>query len=514
MTTIYTASKYLTAAALCLSACVSDMEMTTEVEQELFQQTGYRFWNEPRVDGFGTSWSANTIPICFETGLAEDGTGFNGNSSLVPNFATYKAWFQEAIEESWGRVANLRFVGYGQCAERFSWLLSGWVTIYWGDWYQSVGGYRTDKWTRMSLARPNVSGQSKADFQKFVRHEMGHALGFAHEKDRPDKPAMWGTGGLCGYSVQTGTGWTEVYDAASIMNFSYCNEAAAGVLTPYDIYGVQRVYGRKPARSIVGLGGRCVNTPGFNYTNGTLLQIYDCYGQSNDTWQRSVVSGYQVLGQLSSPYTASVLSARSPRQTWGTWAEVQSYSGINTNNVWKLDGMQWRAIGNTCVTVRADNRLVIATCDPNDLRQRWDWDYGVQGRFRNVATGTCANVANASNATHTPINVYPCGNPNPHWNEVFTTTTRGEIKWGNQCLNVANYYPVPGAELQLYPCAPAGTATKDLYYNELFHLSGPITHGWYGDALSVYGGLSANGTPLHTWVRQPGVSNQDWDIYF
>jgi hypothetical protein len=535
MTTQLSAA-YLCAAAMTFAlGCLDDIgdePTTSSVNQPLFQRGG--LWNTDRVDGFGTSWRANTVPVCFETGLDDVfGTGYDGDSSSVANFESMKVLLREAVEDSWGRVANLRFVHWGTCPSRNHDQLAGWVTIFWREGPTGCGagwpagqscnpqtniGYIPDEWTRMGLNRFTGTFGQLADeqFKAVARHEMGHALGFDHEKDRPDYSGSPGTNCSAVTPRPSGTVWTEVYDPASIMNYTYCAEAN-GELSPYDVYGVQRAYGRKHSKAIVGYNGRCVNTPGFNYTNGTGLQLYDCYGQSNDTWSRGYSNGYQIIGQMSSPYTVSVWSTRVPRPTHGNWVELQSYSGNNLVNVWKLTGVQWRAIGDMCVAVRnpaaGDTRLIIAKCDPTDTRQRWDWDYGVQGRIRNVATGTCANVAYASNANNTPINTYPCGSPNPWSNEVFTTTSRGEIKWGGKCLNVANYYPVPGAELQLYDCAPAGTPNASLWYNELFYLHGPITEGWYGNVVNASGSLW-NGAGLFTSEYAYWDKLQAWDVYF
>ena len=83
-------------------------------------------------------------------------------------------------------------------------------------------------------------------------HEMGHALGFKHEMDRPENE-----GGIhCPANVQTDfSGLIEgSYDQDSVM--SYCNTRGnvSGALTEWDKLGVQQVYAR-PGSQILGMAG-------------------------------------------------------------------------------------------------------------------------------------------------------------------------------------------------------------------------------------------------------------------
>jgi hypothetical protein len=227
----------------------------------------------------GQKWPTSDIKVCWETGLDTRTRG--GNlipASSVPDFATYSAWYRSAVEDSWGTV--LRFSGWTDCSSRTDTELAGWVAIHWGSTPVTTIGYLSYSWTRMQLiVPPNIFEATRIEFQGTVRQKMGHALGFAHELDRPDAPRVPGGGTAdCNYGANIPGTYLTPNDPSSIMNRCYCAAASAGGLSNYDFMGVQKLYGGWKT-----LGGVLSSGPTVASWGRNRLDIF-AQGQDNSLW--------------------------------------------------------------------------------------------------------------------------------------------------------------------------------------------------------------------------------------
>jgi len=185
-------------------------------------------WKES--DGLTTR---TTIPVCWENLNADT----NGDTARV----------KEAIATTWQTASRLRFTGWQTC----SGLGNNGIRIFIEDSGPHTKGLGSNlngikngmvlnftfiNWSPACRATPEMRIEC---VKSIAVHEFGHAIGFAHEQNRPDAP------GECQEERQGGDGtlFLTPYDPESVMN--YCNPKYnnLGNLSKWDKEGVSKVYG-------------------------------------------------------------------------------------------------------------------------------------------------------------------------------------------------------------------------------------------------------------------------------
>lgn len=174
-------------------------------------------------------WTPGVVPVCWENPSA-------GN-------ATERGWVRDAIQNSWEKESAIQFIGWGTCPASSSGL-----RIQISDGHPHTRGLGdeldgVDHGMLLNFTFNNwgtICGGNNREYciRTIAVHEFGHAIGFAHEQNRPDTPTWCDDEQGSDGDIMVGA-----WDLNSVMN--YCNPAWSGngELSAGDIAGVREFYG-------------------------------------------------------------------------------------------------------------------------------------------------------------------------------------------------------------------------------------------------------------------------------
>jgi glucosylceramidase len=116
--------------------------------------------------------------------------------------------------------------------------------------------------------------------------------------------------------------------------------------------------------------------------------------------------------------------------------------------------------------------------------------------------GKCIDIASASNANGTPVQLYDC---NGSTAQQMTVGTDGSIRALGKCLDVTAASTADGAPIQLYDCNGTGAQQWSV------SAAHDITNVAANKCLDVTGNASTNGARLQIWTCT-GAANQKWNV--
>ncbi|MER6167724.1 ThuA domain-containing protein [Streptomyces violaceorubidus] len=235
---------------------------------------------------------------------------------------------------------------------------------------------------------------------------------------------------------------------------------------------------------------------------GTITSsVSEWYAWQNDLRQNPAID---ILASMA-PSTFPI--GTDPAQTW--------YSGyypiVWSNRDYR---MVYNNFGHNAMNYATDTALSSTFASPQQnqlLLQEIKWAAGQSGPVTPPTTttgpirgygGKCVDVAGASTANGTAVQLYDCNGTEA---QKWTVTSTGTLTALGKCMDVTGAGSTDGTKVQLYDCNGTGSQVWRPGAN------GSLVNPQSGKCLDATGPSSANGTRLQIWSCA-GSANQSWTL--
>ncbi|MFI0944281.1 glycoside hydrolase family 97 catalytic domain-containing protein [Streptomyces sp. NPDC021020] len=313
-----------------------------------------------------------------------------------------------------------------------------------------------------------------------------------------------GSGQWLAETVRDGSGGlthdTRVVTSADTLSVAEAaNGGFATALCPYTA-GLTTCDPHGQAGALKGAeSGLCADVPASAQTDGTRVALWDCNGQTNQSWHATSAGQLTVFGG------AKCLDAAGSGTADGTAVQIWTCNSTAAQ-VWTVnaDGTVVNPASGKCLDATGNGRtdgtpLEIWSCN-GGANQNWA-RANTTAPYKGAGSGRCIDLPNGNQGNGTRPALWDCnGGANQRW----SSTVSGEFTaFANRCLDAAGGATADGTAVQIYDCN--GTAGQRWQVRS----DGTVVNTGSGKCLDAYDNGTANGTQLELWTCNGGA-NQKW----